>query len=191
MFKVSLYKSMNVRTGEVPLRFRLREGTNVDLALETPVMVKAVDLQAFNKDGAVQPGVKEYNVQLKKEIDRYSSVMSEVYLAMVQSGAAIDDESFKKAVEEKMAADASDAPAESSLVGRFRRYLEEEHEVGRFSDRMFRETYQITRKLERYLVIREHVGLKPAEFTPEMVVDFEKFCIDEYLYAANPKYAAL
>lgn len=191
MFKVTLYKSVNVRTGEVPLRFRLREGTNVDLALETPVMVPAVDLQAFNKDGAVQPGVKEYNIQLKKEIDRYSSVMSEVYLAMVQSGAAIDDESFKKAVEERLAADASDAPAESSLVGRFRRYLEEEHEVGRFSDRMFRETYQITRKLERYLVIREHVGLKPAEFTPEMVVDFEKFCIDEYLYAANPKYAAL
>lgn len=191
MFKVTLYKSMNIRTGEVPLRLRLQEGTGVDLKLETGLMVPAVDFQAFNKDGAVQPGVKEYNVQLKKEIDRYSSVMSEVYLTMVQSGAVIDDDSFKAAIEEKLAADASDAPAESSLVGRFRKYLEEEHEVGRFSDKMFRETYQISRKLERYLVIREHEGLKPAEFTPEMVVDFEKFCVDEYLYAANPKYADL
>ena len=71
MFKVTLYKSMNVRSGEVPLRFRLREDKDVDLALETGIRVPAVDLQAFGSDGAVRPGLKEYNLELKKEIDRY------------------------------------------------------------------------------------------------------------------------
>lgn len=61
MFKVTLYKSMNVRTGEVPLRFRLREDKDVDLALETGIMVPAVDLQAFGSDGAVHPGLIDWN----------------------------------------------------------------------------------------------------------------------------------
>ena len=191
MFKVTLYKSMNVRSGEVPLRFRLREDKDVDLALETGIMVPAVDLQAFGSDGAVRPGLKEYNLELKKEIDRYCSLMSEVYLELKQSGVAIDDESFQKAVEEKMAIASGEVPDTSSLVERFRQYLYEEHEVGRFSDRMLRESLTLSRKLERYLVIREKAGLKPADFTLEMVTDFEKFCIDEYLYASNPKYAEL
>ena len=62
MFKVTLYKSMNVRTGEVPLRFRLREDKDVDLALETVIMVPAVDLQAFGSDGAVRPGLIDWNL---------------------------------------------------------------------------------------------------------------------------------
>lgn len=61
MFKVTLYKSMNVRTGEVPLRFRLREDKDVDLALETGIMVPAVGLQAFGSDGAVRPGLIDWN----------------------------------------------------------------------------------------------------------------------------------
>ena len=191
MFKVTLYKSMNVRSGEVPLRFRLREDKDVDLALETGIKVAAVDLQAFGSDGAVRPGLKEYNLELKKEIDRYCSLMSEVYLELKQSGAAFDDESFQKAVEEKMAIASGEVQDTNSLVERFRQYLYEEHEVGRFSDRMLRESLSLSRKLERYLVIREKVGLKPADFTLEMVTDFEKFCIDEYLYASNPKYAEL
>ena len=61
MFEVTFYKSMNVRTGEVPLRFRLREDKDVDLALETGIMVPAVDLQAFRSDGAVRPGLIDWN----------------------------------------------------------------------------------------------------------------------------------
>ena len=96
-----------------------------------------------------------------------------------------------KTVEEKMAIASGEVQDTSSLVVRFRQYLYEEHEVGRFSDRMLRESLTLSRKLERYLVIREKAGLKPAEFTLEMVTDFEKFCVDEYLYASNPKYAEL
>ena len=61
MFEVTFYKSMNVRTGEVPLRFRLREDKDVDLALEMGIMVPAVDLQAFGSDGAVRPSLIDWN----------------------------------------------------------------------------------------------------------------------------------
>ena len=191
MFKVTLYKSLNVRSGEMPLRFRLRDGKKVDLALETGKMVDAKEMMAFNTDGTVQAGVSEFNAALLKEIDRYKLAMSEVYVAMCQEGVEISDDSFKAAVEEWLQKQSSSVPEEQTLVGRFRLYLEEELASGRFSKKMYRESMTLSRKLERYLVIRECAGLKPREFTAEQVVDFEKFCIDEYLYAANPKYADL
>lgn len=52
---------MNVRTREEPLRFWLREDKDVDLALETGIMVPAVDLQAFGSDGAVRPGLIDWS----------------------------------------------------------------------------------------------------------------------------------
>ena len=36
MIKVSLVKSVNVRSGQVPLRFRLKDGADVDLGGEMP-----------------------------------------------------------------------------------------------------------------------------------------------------------
>lgn len=45
----------------MPLRFRLREDKDVDLALETGVMVPAVDLQAFGSDGSVRSGLIDWN----------------------------------------------------------------------------------------------------------------------------------
>ena len=96
MFKVTLYKSMNVRSGEVPLRFRLREDKDVDLALETGIKVAAVDLQAFGSDGAVRPGLKEYNLELKKEIDlrfrirtRWWSGFGSIYMRSTRWAASV------------------------------------------------------------------------------------------------------
>ena len=175
----------------MPLRFRLHDDDKVDLTLDTEVMVNAADLQAFAPDGGLRPRLKEYNAKLKQEIERYRAVIGQVYFDMVQSGAILDNASFREAVKERLQEDETNVPSASSLVGRFRLYLEEEHEQGRISDKMLRESMGLSRKLERYLIVRNRVGLKPAEFSTEMVTDFEKFCVDEYLYAANPKYAAL
>lgn len=175
----------------MPLRFRLHDGDKVDLTLDTEVMVRAVDLQAFAPDGGLRPRLKEYNAKLKQEIERYRAVIGQVYFDMVQSGAVLDNASFREAVKERLQEDETNVPSAASLVGRFRLYLEEEHGQGRISDKMLRESMGLSRKLERYLIVRNRVGLKPAEFSTEMVTDFKKFCVDEYLFAANPKYAAL
>ena len=192
MIKVTLNKGVNVRSGETSLRFRLRDGKDVDLVLDSGVKVKAQELVAFDQSGAVRPGEK-VDESVKKTIDKYMAIMSDVYLAMRQNGDEINEDSFQRVVVEyvRMEDGAAAEATERTLVGRFRRYLEEEHASGRFSDHMYTESMTLSRKLERYLVVREHAGILPKDFTPEQVVDFEKFCIDEYLYAANPKYAAL
>ena len=78
-----------------------------------------------------------------------------------------------------------------TAVERFRSYLDEQKSVGRFSEKMHRESYTLSRKLERFLAIKEMPGMLPSEMTLDLIVEFEKFCIDEYLYAYNPKYEHL
>lgn len=190
MIKVLLYKSKNVRAGQVPLRFRLQDGDSVDLALETDKLVEATDLFAFAPDGSLRTG-KDYNPVVKREIDYYKTVMAEVYLAMLQAGAAIDDDSFQRAVEERLAQEVNPSPAPQSLAERYRQYIEEEFASGRQGEKMYRNSVALANKLERYLAVRDRQGIVASAFTPEMVVDFEKFCIDEYLYASDPKYAAI
>ena len=192
MFKVSLYKKVNARSGDVPLRFRLKDGKTVDLGYETGKMVPAKDMMAFSQDGTLQPGIIEYDAALLQEIERCKLAMSEVYMSLCQEGVALNEETFQSAVSAWLVKqETGETVDERLLVGRFRAYLEEEHAAGRFSDKMYRESMTLMRKLDRYLIIRDCPNTTPRDFTAEQLVDFEKFCIDEYLYAANPKYAAL
>ncbi|MGN1221175.1 MAG: hypothetical protein ACI4TU_09560 [Candidatus Cryptobacteroides sp.] len=191
MIRVLLAKIMNVRSGMVPLKFRLQVNGDVDVVVDTGKVVEAGELMSFRRDGCVRKGCANVNESLKLEIERYMSMISEAFLAMVREGVSVDEESLREAVRQRMGMDGSLDGGCQTLVGRFRKYLEEELESGGISQRRYRDGCILSRKLERYLVIRERPGLQPEQFTPEMVVDFEKFCVDEYLYAANPRYSAL
>lgn len=145
MIKVTLYKGLNVRSGETPLRFRLRDGKDVDLALDTGIMVAAKDLLAFDQNGMVRAG-EDANEEVKIQIERYFGLMSDVYLSMRQNGEVVTDESFKRAVDEyvRMEDGASREASDRTLVGRFRKYLEEEYACGRFSENMYKESMTLS-----------------------------------------------
>lgn len=190
MFKVVLFKELNVRSGQTPLRFKVRDDVAGELVFDPGLMVDAASMMAFAQDGSVKPGAK-FDAGLKKEIDRYKFVLGEVFLDLLQGGGKIDEDSLKMAVLERLALQENPCARGTSVVERFRSYLEEQKSTGRFSEKMYRESYTLSRKLERFLVIKEMVGLLPEEMTLELVVEYEKFCIDEYLYAYNPKYEHL
>ena len=191
MIKVTLLKSLNVRSGQVPLRFRLRDGDDVDLLFDTGRMVEADDLAVFSPDGKARARLHAYNPQLKRDVDGYMFAMNAVYLEMVQGGVQVDEESFRRAMMDRLGEGMSLDPVSSVLVERFRSYLDEELAAGRISEKIHRDSMTVSRKLERFLAIREFGQLEVSEFTGQMLVEFEKFCIDEYLYASNPKYLHL
>lgn len=80
---------------------------------------------------------------------------------------------------------------EKPLAERFRGYIDEERGLGRFSSRKCRDMAALAGKLERYLAVRNRPELLPSQFTATMLDDFGKFCIDEYTYACDPKYAEI
>ena len=190
MFKVVLFKELNVRSGQTPLRFKVRDDVAGELVFDTGLMVEAKEMMAFAQDGSVKSGA-QCDPALKGTIERYKVVLSEVFLELLQKGEPVGEEVLKVAVEERLALQENPCARGTSVVERFRSYLEEQRSIGRFSDKMYRESYTLSRKLERFLAIKEMVGLLPQEMTLDLIVEYEKFCIDEYLYAYNPKYAHL
>ena len=78
MFKVVLFKELNVRSGQTPLRFKVRDDVAGELVFDPGLMVDAASMMAFAQDGSVKPGAK-FDDGLKKEIDMYKLVLSEVY----------------------------------------------------------------------------------------------------------------
>jgi len=193
MLSVILYKFLNARSGEVPLRFRLRDGDTVDIIYEPGQMVSARDLMAFTQEGEVRERTTSYNVALRKEIAHYRSLLFEEYIALAQTGTAVTAELLTGAVEARIRKEKAGLPSvgKQSVAARFRLYVEEEHDTGHTGIKRYREGRALAGKLERYLLVRDCPGIQPRDFTAEMVLDFEKFCMDEYLYASNPKYAAI
>ena len=192
MFKISLVRNLHVLKGVTELRLKLKDGQKVSLLYSTGVSVRMEELASFALTGELLPDETEYNVMLKNTIDLCKSAMSEVYLSWLsKKKKKIEQVAFQEAVYLLLHPEEAPEPSvqEQSLVKRFRQYLEEEHNGGIVSDRVYRDSVSLANKLERYFIIRACPGLPVKSFTPEMLVDFEKFCINEYLYAADPKYA--
>ena len=193
MLKVVLYKGRNNRTGEVNLRFRIQDGKELDMVFDTGIKEQAFDLMPFAPDGSLQPCVTSFKEELQQEIIHYRELLNMACVNIRQRGEAISVTRLKAELEDLLRKENPEPQSveDMSLAPRFRLYSAEEHECGRISDRRYGDARALAGKLERYLVIRERRDILPREFTTEMVVDFEKFCIDEYLYADNPKYVSL
>ena len=58
MFKVVLFKELNVRSGQTPLRFKVRDDVAGELVFDPGLMVDAASMMAFAQDGSVKPGAK-------------------------------------------------------------------------------------------------------------------------------------
>jgi len=190
MVRITLFKSLNVRSGEVPLKFRLKDGRDVDLVINSGLMVEAQELMNFKPDGSRRSGASD-NPVLKGEIDRYMNAIGLVYAEMSQESRVIETSTFQRMVDFKLGKVQYNKDGKVSLLKEFRAYVEEERESGAVSRTKYRDAITLSNKLERYLKVREFEGILSVEFSPEMVEDFEKFCMDEYLYAVNPKYSYL
>ena len=196
MYKITIIRNLHKRDEETELCFRLKDAPGVDLTYNTGVMVKMGKLAAFTLNGELQPCEEEADMELKDVIDHCRAAMGEVYSSMVQGAEEITNERFQSTVGELLRTqgvveeDAAEEP-QVPLLDRFCYYIEEERKNGTMTDRMYRECRTLSRKLDRFLKVRECEGIVPSAFTTELLTDFEKFCVDEYLYAANPKYAHL
>lgn len=81
--------------------------------------------------------------------------------------------------------------AERLLLRRFYQYMEEERATGRFSEKRYRLSMTLSRKLERYLRVFGLEDIETKNFGPEQAAAFGQFCAEEYRYACDPRYAAV
>ena len=192
MYKISLIRNLHQKDSEVELQFRLRDEPEVNLVYRTGVLVKMGDLAAFTLSGELTASNVDASDELKTIVSSSKEAMGVAYTAMTQDGAVITEAAFQEAVGKLLRKDVvEESDPELPLVERFRLYVEEEHRGNAMSDHMYHECLTLSRKLERFLAVKELERLALGAFTTELLTEFEKFCLDEYLYAANPKYAHL
>lgn len=192
MVQVTLCQYPGLKSGDVSLAFHLVEGKRVRLQYVSGLTVPVSALSAFALDGSVKGRVKKYDRSLKAEIDRIVPAVHEAYSALLMSGETLSDEVLKVEVERviqlQKEAEAEAAIPKVSLVERYRRYVETAFAEGEFGSKQRLRMDILGRKLERYLQVKGCPDLLPSAFSSEMLLDFEKFCYDEYLFVANPKY---
>ena len=192
MVQVTLCQYPELSGGEVNLAFRLTDGKRVRLQYVSEMMVPVKALGAFAQGGSLKARVKKYDRSVKEAIDSLVPVIHEAYSVLLMAGRNLNDDALKVEVERvllrRKEAEAAAALRSESLVRRYRRYVEECRTEGVVGDKQLQRMDILGRKLERFLLVNGCPEVAAVDFTAEMLVEFEKFCYDEYLFAANPIY---
>ncbi len=172
-------------SGTVKLRFRLRDGRDVQLFHKSDIEADIRDLERFGLDCKIKRNTKVYNVVLEGEINRELDYMNDAYDRMVDKGKDLTSEVFERTIEELKHPIEEVRSGEENLAQRFRRYADEalrDHIIGQARYNHF---ITMAGKLERYLIIKGITRTVPSEVTPDMVMDFRNFIFDEYLYVTK------
>jgi hypothetical protein len=174
--------------GSIKLRFRLRDGRDVQLFHKSDIDADLQDLTRFdNTTCKPKNGSKVYNVVLAGEIDREVAIMNDAYTRMLEKGLDLTSEVFERTIEEIKHPIEEVRSAEELLSVRFRRYADEALRDRIIGQARYDHFITVSGKLERYLIIKGITRTVPSEVTPDFLMDFRNFLFDEYTYVPKHK----
>lgn len=173
--------------GEIKLRFRLRDGRNVDLYHKSEIKANLKDLSRLKPNGAPKDGKQKYNAELRKKIRDRISILEEVYESHKED-TPLTNEIFEILIDrvlnpDNYMEDDSDKPL--TLLDRFQKYLDN----NTFAEVRTREYNLVLRTLERFFKVKGLEDVMIEDFDADMICDFQEFITNEYQYAAKKKYA--
>lgn len=172
------------KAADVPVRvrFRLRDGREVDVFHKSDLKATTAQLEKFNPDGTLKTKVKNVDPDLVDGISNEIQAMSRAYRALRAQGLAVNSDTFEEAVTRELNPNAYGKKINESLLQRFSAFIEDakrDRLVG--SSRLAR--YDVLHgKLSRFLTINGAREITPAAFDEDMVMRFRQFLFDEYLY---------
>lgn len=169
-------------SGKIKLRFRLRDGRDVQLFHKSDIEAELSDLERFGLDCKVKKKTKVYNAVLEGEINAELAIMGEAYDKMVEQGKDLTSEVFETTIKEVRNPVEEERAGVESLVFRFKRYAEEALRDRIIGKARYDHFIVFAGKLERYVIIKGISRTVPSEVTPEFLMDFRNFLFDEYNY---------
>lgn len=99
MERITLVIRSSKATGSVKLRFRLRDGRDIDVTHKSEIVADLIDLMKFNVDGTKKERVSVFNEELELLIRREKEVMRQAYHTIRDKGLAIDGEMFEEEID--------------------------------------------------------------------------------------------
>lgn len=189
MERITLYCRTTSARGTTNLRFRVTNGRAVTMYYSTGRKIPNEQLAAFTPEGTIRPRVTIYNPKLKAEIEEYFAAINAAYNHMKIKGMDMRSEVLQAEVDKILNPESTEAilhpNGDETFVQRFRRYVEEAFRDGIIGDHRHMHYDAMVRRMERFLHIKGHSQLMPAQFDVKMLMDYRQFVSDEYLYVSQ------
>ena len=189
MERITLYCRTTSARGTTNLRFRVTNGRAVTMYYSTGRKIPNEQLAAFTPEGTIRPRVTVYNPKLKAEIEEYFAAINAAYNHMKIKGMDMRSEVLQAEVDKILNPESTEAilhpNGDETFVQRFRRYVEEAFRDGIIGNHRHMHYDAMVRRMERFLHIKGHSQLMPAQFDVKMLMDYRQFVSDEYLYVSQ------
>ena len=173
------------KAADVPVRvrFRLRDGREVDVFHKSDLVATTAQLEKFNPDGTLKPKVSNVDADLVDDISNEVAAMRRAYRALQAQGIAVNSKTFEEEVAKELDPEAYGRRGTASLMQSFRDYLDYLNGLVPEISRSRLAMYEVLHgKLSRFLTINGAREITPAAFDEDMLMRFRQFLFDEYLY---------
>lgn len=172
--------------GKVKLRFRLRDGRNVDIYHKSDIEVDISLMDKLTLEGTKKKGVSTLNPRLLNSIAGEKDLMARAYAKMKRDGRDLTSEVLEEVIDEIKHPEEEQKQCGQSVTDRFRRFAGESLRDRILGKRRYDHVIVVCGKLSRFLAIKGLGRITPTEFTETHLMEFRNFLFDEYLYV--PKY---
>ena len=104
MERITILDKSNKKSGKIKIRFRLRDGRDVDITHRTDIIADVAILRKqFTEEGTLKPRVSVYDQKLLAAITTRKDVMHEAYKVMREKGLMLTSEVLTREVEHILA----------------------------------------------------------------------------------------
>lgn len=181
MEKITFHITSTKKKG-VKVRYRLRDGRDVQICHSSDIVADAADLAKFNPDGSTKDRVSVFNSDLSKSLSSEYSIMHKAYALMLDKGYDITTEVFEREISRIKNPVVIVRIETPNVVAKFREYASNSLKHGIIGEDRYRHINVVIDKLDRFLLINGISGLTVGEFSEENLMDFRDFLFDEYTY---------
>lgn len=181
MEKISFHIQTS-KDGTVKVRFRLRDGRDVQLLHKSGIRCKIPDLAKLNPDGSTKDKVHVYNADLSALLKEEHRLMTTAYGLMKDKGMDMTSEVFEQEIESLRNPVVAVRKENPTIVSRFRKYADGALRAGIVGEARHKHILVVADKLERFLIIKGISGITADEFGIDHLMEFREFLFDEYLY---------
>lgn len=188
MEKVTLVHRTTRKSGMTKLRFRLRDGRNVQLYYKSSIIVDIgrVNVLLSKLDGnlEIKRNVKVWDKDLLALLQAQKKKMLQVYQRMKEKQIPINAANFDREMQQRPR-DGTLERNQDSFLSVFWSLTEKQLQDGVIGPSRYKHSVVIWKALERFFEIFGYTNVCPEEITPEILMEFRNFFVDEYRYVGS------
>lgn len=187
METITLKVRTTKETGTVKLRFRLRDGRDIELYHKSDIETKISDLDKLTIEGKKKKGVTTLTKAFLQSISDERKFMQLAYDKMKNDGMDMNSETFETVIAGLKTPVLEVRKDQPAVVDRFRQYADDALRDRILGKKRHDHILVVADKLDRFLTIKGLSELSAPEFTDALLMEFRNFLFDEYKYVEKYK----